>query len=96
MISSVRTEELAMAEAHPKVWNLASVIFPLSLSTLSVSLRASPHRMLPTSPVASGFSISPTFLGFRKKSFTFSVYSHMIVSPCVNVDFCGLGLSRLS
>src|SRR5208283_1976175 len=59
--------------------NFASIIRFVSLSILRVSLRASPQTMLPTSPMASGFSISPTFFGCRKRFLTLSVYSHMLL-----------------
>ena len=69
---SVSTEEEAMAEAQPKVLNLASVITWFS-STLMLSRRASPQAMEPTLPTPSAPSISPTFLGLMKWSCTFSV-----------------------
>ena len=53
LIISVRAEAEAMALAQPKVWNLASAIFPLS-STLKVSFSASPQAMEPTSATPSG------------------------------------------
>src|SRR4030066_1712623 len=76
LMISVRAEDEAMALAQPKVLNFASLILFFS-SSLMLSLKASPQASDPTSPVPSGFSISPTFLGFRKWSFTLSVYSHI-------------------
>ncbi len=72
LTSSVSTELEAMALAQPKVWNMASSMTPWSL-IFRKSLSASPQARLPTSPTASGFSISPALRGLRKWSMTFCV-----------------------
>ena len=71
LIISVRAEDEAMALAQPKVWNFTSAMRP-SLSSLNMSLSASPHARAPTSPTPSGFSIVPTLRGWWKWSSTFS------------------------
>ena len=71
MTISVRALEEAMALAQPNVWNLASLIFPSS-SSLNWNVSASPHASEPTVAVPSGWSIVPTFRGFRKWSIIFS------------------------
>jgi len=54
----VSAEEEAMADAQPKVLNLASTI--TSSSIFKVSFSASPQAREPTSPRPLGFYISPT------------------------------------
>ena len=65
MTISVRAELDAMALAQPNVWNFASQIF-LSGPSLNWNFSASPHASEPTVASPSGFSIVPTFRGFRK------------------------------
>ena len=71
--TQVAMELVAMAEPQPKVVNLASVMTPSSI--FRVMRMMSPHLALPTWPTPSAFSISPTFLGLRKWSMTFSLYN---------------------
>jgi hypothetical protein len=56
--------EVEMAPGHPWVKNLKADIFPFS--TLRYTLIKSPQVGSPTVAMASGFSISPTFLGCIK------------------------------
>lgn len=71
MTISVRADELAIALAQPKVWNFASAMRP-SGPSLNWNWSASPHASEPTVAVPSGFSILPTFRGWRKWSVIFS------------------------
>ena len=66
------SEPDAMALPQPKVLNVASSITPLRSLTLRKSFSASPHASEPTSPTPLGFSISPTFRGWKKWSLSFS------------------------
>ena len=68
---SVSAEELAIALAQPKVWNFASAMRPSGPSR-NWKRSASPQASDPTVAVPSGFSMDPTFRGFRKWSMTFS------------------------
>ncbi len=66
LISSVASEELAIAEPQPKVLNLASSMMPVSGFTLICSFITSPHSGAPTSPVptlGSFLSRLPTLRG---------------------------------
>ena len=60
-IISVAMELEAMALPQPKVSNLTSVITPSSIFRYIFII--SPHLGLPTSPMPSAFSITPTLRG---------------------------------
>jgi hypothetical protein len=68
---SVNAEEDATADAQPNVIKDASMILSFSF-TFKYSFRASPQFNEPVSPMALAPSSSPTFLGFKKCSMTFS------------------------
>ena len=66
LIHSVANDDDAIADPHPKVLNFASMIFPLS-STSICSFITSPHAGAPTRPVPTFFFFAsnfPTFRGF--------------------------------
>ena len=66
LIHSVANDDDAIADPHPKVLNFASIIFPLS-STSICSFITSPQAGAPTRPVPTFFFLAsnfPTFLGF--------------------------------
>ena len=66
LIHSVANDDDAIADPHPKVLNFASIIFPLS-STSICSFITSPHAGAPTRPVPTFFFLAssfPTFRGF--------------------------------
>ncbi len=73
LTNSVSADALAIALAQPKVWNFTSAMRVFPASSFRKSFSASPQLMFPTSPMASASAISPTFLGWRKWSMTFSV-----------------------
>ena len=73
----VTIEDVATADPHPKVLNLTSSITSSPASFLPTLMKISiksPQTGFPTLPYPSGFSITPTFLGFLKWSNTFSEY----------------------
>ena len=66
LIHSVANDDDAIADPHPKVLNFASIIFPLS-STSICNFITSPHAGAPTRPVPTFFFLAsnfPTFRGF--------------------------------
>ena len=69
---SVTIDEVAIAAPHPSVWNLTSSMWSVS-STLIVICMTSPHTGLPTSPIPSASSMTPTLRGLLKWSMTFSL-----------------------
>src|SRR5512136_2360032 len=62
----------AIAAPQPKVLNFASVTILFSIFRKIFMM--SPQTGLPTSPIPSALSISPTFRGFLKWSMTLSLY----------------------
>ena len=66
LIFSVTREEEAIADPHPNVLNLQSLISPVSSSTIICNFMTSPHAGAPTRPVPTlmlFLSRLPTFRG---------------------------------
>lgn len=79
---SVARELEAMADPHPNVLNLASMIFPFS-STLICSFMTSPQAGAPTNPVPTFLSFlsrEPTLRGFSQCSMTWKCMNELALS----------------
>ena len=66
LMISVSADEDAIAEPHPKVWKRASRIVSVSVSTFSISRRASPQAIDPISPTALASGRGPALRGWKK------------------------------